>query len=280
MLIVALANIGRLQRELERMQESLVLILAAINSRRKASENVEVPVETPKPEEKPAEEVPMEDVVDEEDVEECIAPVPDQPRPVPRALFENDPPAFVRNPEPMASFEPVKPVAESREEPTAIDIFWRKVEDWFCVRGDFAPKGVTREFAVATRWLTRVGALLLVGALHDSRREQVVPCGARRRADGLRIPARQFRRKIALRRVHRGARERETDGDVGVAAPINGAVAANANVAAPIDASVAANVGSIDSDAVSIADQDAIINQSIEGSATADAGQASDISQP
>ena len=38
MLIVALANIGRLQRELERMQESLVLILAAINSRRKVSE--------------------------------------------------------------------------------------------------------------------------------------------------------------------------------------------------------------------------------------------------
>jgi uncharacterized membrane protein len=168
MLIVALANIGRLQRELERMQESLVLILAAINSRRKAAENVEVPVETPKPEEKPAEEVPMEDVVDEEDVEECIAPVPDQPRPVPRALFENDPPAFVRDPEPMASFEPVAPAPEDADggyEPTAMDIFWKKVEDWFCVRGDFAPKGVTREFAVATRWLTRVGALLLVGAV-------------------------------------------------------------------------------------------------------------------
>jgi hypothetical protein len=70
------------------------------------------------------------------------------------------------------------------------------------------------------------------------------------------------------------------DGDANIAAPINGAVAANANVAAPIDASVAANVGSVDSDAVSIAQQDAIINQTIDGSATATSDQASDISQP
>jgi hypothetical protein len=70
------------------------------------------------------------------------------------------------------------------------------------------------------------------------------------------------------------------DGDVGIAAPINGAVAANANVAAPIDAAVAANIGSVDSDAVAISQQDAIINQSIEGSAQATSDQASDISQP
>jgi hypothetical protein len=72
----------------------------------------------------------------------------------------------------------------------------------------------------------------------------------------------------------------DLNGDVGIAAPINGAVAANANVAAPIDAAVAANVGSVDSDAVAIAQQDAIINQSITGSADANADQASDITQP
>jgi hypothetical protein len=70
------------------------------------------------------------------------------------------------------------------------------------------------------------------------------------------------------------------DGDANIAAPINGAVAANANVAAPIDASVAANVGSVDSNAVSVAQQDAIINQTIDGSATANSDQSSDISQP
>ncbi len=68
--------------------------------------------------------------------------------------------------------------------------------------------------------------------------------------------------------------------DAGLAAPIDGAVAANANVAAPIDAAVAANVGSVDSDAVAIAQQDAIINQNIEGDATANADQTSDISNP
>ncbi len=68
--------------------------------------------------------------------------------------------------------------------------------------------------------------------------------------------------------------------DANLAAPVNGAVAANANVAAPIDAAVAANVGSVDSDATAVAQQDAIINQSIEGSAEASSNQTSDISQP
>ena len=65
----------------------------------------------------------------------------------------------------------------------------------------------------------------------------------------------------------------DLDADADLAAPINGAVAANANVAAPIDAAVAANIGSVDSDAVAVAQQDAIINQNIEGSAEATADQ-------
>jgi len=52
------------------------------------------------------------------------------------------------------------------------------------------------------------------------------------------------------------------DGDL--TAPVAGAIAANANAAAPIDAAVAANVGSIDSDAVAIADQTAIITQHLD----------------
>jgi hypothetical protein len=67
--------------------------------------------------------------------------------------------------------------------------------------------------------------------------------------------------------------------DLDLASPIAGAVAANANVAAPIDAAVAANVGSVNSEAVSIAQQDAIINQSIEGSAEATTEQQADIDQ-
>jgi hypothetical protein len=67
--------------------------------------------------------------------------------------------------------------------------------------------------------------------------------------------------------------------DADIAAPINGAVAANANVAAPIDAAVAANIGSVDSDAFAVAQQDAIITQNIDGSATATADQQSDLEQ-
>lgn len=67
--------------------------------------------------------------------------------------------------------------------------------------------------------------------------------------------------------------------DLDIAAPIAGAVAANANVAAPIDAAVAANIGSLASSATAIADQDAIISQSIEGDSTAVADQDSEIRQ-
>jgi len=69
------------------------------------------------------------------------------------------------------------------------------------------------------------------------------------------------------------------DLDADLAAPINGAVAANANIAAPIDASVAANILSDDSEATAIAQQDAIITQSITGNAEALSDQTSDIDQ-
>ncbi len=67
--------------------------------------------------------------------------------------------------------------------------------------------------------------------------------------------------------------------DADLTAPIAGAVAANANVAAPIDAAVAANVGSIASEATAVAQQDAIIDQSIEGDSSATTNQDSEISQ-
>lgn len=68
--------------------------------------------------------------------------------------------------------------------------------------------------------------------------------------------------------------------DANLDAPINGAVAANANVAAPIDAAVSANIGSIDSQSLAVAQQDAIINQTIDGDATATADQSSTIQNP
>jgi hypothetical protein len=69
------------------------------------------------------------------------------------------------------------------------------------------------------------------------------------------------------------------DLDTDLAAPIAGAVAANANVAAPINASVAANIGSIGSDAIAYADQDIVISQTVDGVAVADAEQDSTIGQ-
>ena len=64
-----------------------------------------------------------------------------------------------------------------------------------------------------------------------------------------------------------------------IAAPVDAAVAANANVAAPIDGAVAANVVSFDSAAVATADQDSIVMQNLEGEATATANQDATIDQ-
>ena len=63
------------------------------------------------------------------------------------------------------------------------------------------------------------------------------------------------------------------------AAPIDLAVAANANVAAPIDAAVAANVASIGSEATAVADQDSLIVQNLDGVASATADQDATIEQ-
>jgi hypothetical protein len=64
-----------------------------------------------------------------------------------------------------------------------------------------------------------------------------------------------------------------------IAAPIDAAVAANANVAAPIDAAAAANVLSVGAGASASASQDSVILQELEGVAEATANQDADIDQ-
>lgn len=81
---------------------------------------------------------------------------PPTPAPKPMPVPKAEPPA-------TPALKPTLPAVDSS--PTTMERFWAKVEDWFLVRGAFAPKGVTREFAVATRWLTRAGSVLLVGAI-------------------------------------------------------------------------------------------------------------------
>lgn len=64
-----------------------------------------------------------------------------------------------------------------------------------------------------------------------------------------------------------------------LAAPIDAAVAANANVAAPIDASVGANVLSNGSISSASAPQESVIGQSLNGEAVATANQNATVSQ-
>lgn len=65
----------------------------------------------------------------------------------------------------------------------------------------------------------------------------------------------------------------DLDLSLDVAAPVDAAVAVNANAAVPIDASVAANVLSFDSVAAADADQSSVIAQELNGVANATAIQ-------
>jgi hypothetical protein len=72
----------------------------------------------------------------------------------------------------------------------------------------------------------------------------------------------------------------KVDLDADLVAPVAGAVAANANVAAPIDAAAGANVGSFGSEAIAVAEQDAIIHQTLDNvTAEAIADQDADVTQ-
>src|ERR1700712_2871947 len=64
-----------------------------------------------------------------------------------------------------------------------------------------------------------------------------------------------------------------------LAAPIDLAVAANANIAAPIEAAVSANVLSAGSDSSAVTSQGVMLDQTLTGSAVADAPQDASIDQ-
>jgi hypothetical protein len=68
--------------------------------------------------------------------------------------------------------------------------------------------------------------------------------------------------------------------DANLAAPIDGAVAANGNVAAPIDAAVGANVGSPDAVSEALAPQEMTVSQNLDHvQAEATATQNADVQQ-
>ena len=97
------------------------------------------------------------------------APTP-APTPTP-PLTPTPPPTLTPPPTPTTTTTPTTTptptttTTPTPSTPTGVELFWQKVGDWLAVRGDFAPKGMTREFAFATRWLVRIGVMLITGSL-------------------------------------------------------------------------------------------------------------------
>lgn len=68
------------------------------------------------------------------------------------------------SPSPVCPVRPPSPLPSPPAAPSPLSLFFSKLADWLCVRNSFAPRDTTREFAVATRWLVRLGVVLVTGA--------------------------------------------------------------------------------------------------------------------
>ena len=184
MIIVALVKLGRLQDQMQEVRERLGWLVKGQTSSAKAEVPAlpvapPQPVETPKPAETPKAAVtPKPQTANAElrkpeaqvqKPETSVANVECRAPNVAEAKVDDGKTLDVKREtserRETADARPVQNQLYAPVPPTALEIFWQKIEDWLAVKGDFAPKGVTHEFAFATSWLVRVGVALVAASI-------------------------------------------------------------------------------------------------------------------
>lgn len=136
--VISLCQIGGIRGDLQRLRDELARLHGKVK--------VESPVAESAPAPEPA-------------IVPAPAPAP-EPAPVPEPVSEPVP-----TPESAVVRPPVVVSECAEHEETAFEILLARIGNWFAVRGEFAPQGMTREFAFVTRWLIRLGVALLVGCV-------------------------------------------------------------------------------------------------------------------
>ena len=147
-------RLGRIEREVDRTQE-MVRQQAQGAEAVPPLEKRPPPVPTPAPPPVPE---PEEEILQPELVAEPPQRPPLSPELVPptSAGFEAELAAFAAQ-----RSEPSLPREPSRFETAAKDILW-KIWNWIIVGEDQVPEGASKEYAIASNWLLRVGVLILV----------------------------------------------------------------------------------------------------------------------
>jgi len=79
--------------------------------------------------------------------------------------IELKPPMPQERPQAPEGPRPVPAAPAAKAEPGPLDILFARIRDWLLVTGEFAPSGMSREFAFATRWLVRIGIVMIVASV-------------------------------------------------------------------------------------------------------------------
>lgn len=68
-------------------------------------------------------------------------------------------------PETPVQWDPFTSASAEADEPNLVETIFARIGDWFLVRGRFAPEGMAWEYAMATRWLLRLGIGTVLGGM-------------------------------------------------------------------------------------------------------------------
>jgi uncharacterized membrane protein len=141
--IITLVKISMLRGELRDLRSKMDVLQGSFRAKEQPGPDSSQPGQAPAP----VQCLPHPEVIP-------LSREPLSPPPVPEPPNPSIPPAA-----------PPSPPVRTNDLGDKLGAFLTKVGDWLAVRGEFAPKGETWEYGLATNWLLRVGVIIVLGGV-------------------------------------------------------------------------------------------------------------------